>query len=56
MLYNVGTRIVHSDHGLLATVAYKLGKRQVHSTLNVEHLNIENSTGGMQIYNGRASL
>jgi glycerol kinase len=29
MLYNVGPRIVHSEHGLLSTVAYKLGKHQV---------------------------
>ena len=26
MLYNTGQEAVHSDHGLLTTVAYKLGK------------------------------
>ena len=25
MLYNVGPRIIHSDHGLISTVAYQLG-------------------------------
>ena len=28
MLYNVGPKIVGSEHGLLSTVAYKLGERE----------------------------
>ena len=26
MLYNVGQKVVHSDHGLLATVGYQFGE------------------------------
>ena len=26
MLYNVGEKVVHSNHGLLATVGYQFGK------------------------------
>jgi glycerol kinase len=29
MLCNVGPKIVYSEHGLLSTVGYKLGKKQV---------------------------
>jgi len=37
MLCNVGPKIIYSDHGLLSTVGYKLGKNKVKLQMLIDY-------------------